>query len=172
MRKALFVSTIILGLSAGMAVAKPASSLRDLVGARGSSGEMELTNRGFVAGKSTTAQGGRVVFWGNASDGTCVKVLTKNGRYASIVDAPPASCGLRKPAGGAKKPIGDLMNKTGVAVFDIMRSRGFAGVDTFNSGNDLISIYWNRATRQCVQVITSNNRVVAATDIGTHPKCR
>ena len=172
MRKTLIVSAIVLGLSSGFAIAKPASSLRDLVGARGSSGEMELTNRGFVAGKSTNSQGGRLVFWGNASDGTCVKVLTKNGRYASIVDAPPASCGLRRPAGAAKQPIGDLLNKTGVAVFDIMRSRGFAGVDTFNSGNDLTTIYWNRATRQCIQVITSNSRVVAATDILTHPKCR
>ena len=163
----------ICSLVATQVAAKPARTLQDLIGARGSSGEMELTARGFVAGKSANARGGRVVFWGNASDGTCVKVLTKDGRYASIVDAPAASCGLRKrPAMAAKKPINDLMGKSGVNVFDIMQARGFAGVDTMDGGNDLIAIYYNRSTKQCVQVITSEGKVVAVSDIGTHPKCR
>jgi len=136
---------------------------------------MELTQRGFVAGKSTTAQGGRVVFWGNAADRTCVKVLTKDGRYASIKDAPPASCGLRRGAAAAmpaKVNVDDIMGISGVAAFDAMQAKGFAGVDTLNSGNDLIGIYWNNSTKQCIQVITSNNKVVAVSDIQTHPKCK
>jgi hypothetical protein len=138
---------------------------------------MELQSRGFVAGKSTTASGGRVVFWGNRSDGTCVKVLTKDGRYASIVDAPPASCGLNGRSSATantsrKVNVSDLNGMSGISAFDVMTSRGFKNVDTGNSGNDLYSVYYNRSTRQCIQLITSNNRVVAVTDIQTHPNCR
>jgi hypothetical protein len=71
MRQLALIAAIAIA-AAGSADAKPARTLQDLVGARGSSGEMALHQRGFVAGKSNLAQGGRVVFWGNASDGTCV----------------------------------------------------------------------------------------------------
>jgi hypothetical protein len=102
-------------------------------------------------------------------------VLTKDGRYTWIKDAPPSSCGLRRGAAAAmpvKVNVNDVMGKSGVDTFDIMRGRGFEGVDTLYSGNDLVAIYWNGATKQCIQVITSKGLVVAVSDIQTHPKCK
>ena len=155
-------------------VSAAARDLRDLIGARGSSGEMELQSRGYAVAKGNKAQGGSVTFWGNASNGSCVKVLTRNGRYASIVDAPAASCGMRgnSSSGGRKVNVSDINGMSSANSFDVMTSRGFKGVDTVSGGNDLYAIYYNPSTRQCIQVGTSAGRVVNVTDIQTHPKCR
>lgn len=74
-----------------------------------------------------------------------------------------------QPARQAK--ISDLKGRSSVKVFDIMTSRGFRNVDTITSGNTIYGIYFNPATRQCVQVTNANNKVVDARDIGTSPNC-
>lgn len=66
----------------------------------------------------------------------------------------------------------DLVGTDGIKAFDVMTSRGFASVDSFQSGNDQGAVWWNGRTRQCIQTITVNGRVDSATDIKTHPKCR
>jgi hypothetical protein len=66
----------------------------------------------------------------------------------------------------------DLVGTDSIRAFDVMTGRGFTSVDSFQTGEDLIGIWWNGRTRQCVQVISRNNRVAAASDIQTHPKCR
>jgi hypothetical protein len=67
----------------------------------------------------------------------------------------------------------DLVGTDAIHAFDVMTSRGFTSVDTFESGRDgLGAVWWNGRTRQCIQVISVNNRVDSAIDIQTHPKCR
>lgn len=67
--------------------------------------------------------------------------------------------------------LDDIKGMEGVKAFDEMTARGFDGVDTFYSGNDLVGIYYNRSTHQCIQLLTVDNRIHDVTDIQTHPKC-
>jgi hypothetical protein len=91
-------------ISAGAAHAQVTpSDVRDLVGARGSSGESELAARGYVNVGTRTGDDRKWTSWWNASHGTCLSVTTRDGRYDSIVSAPAPDCqqgGDRPPAFG------------------------------------------------------------------------
>lgn len=67
----------------------------------------------------------------------------------------------------------DLVGTNAIRAFDVMTSRGFTSVDTFESGKDgQGAVWWNAKTRQCAQVISVNGRVDSVTDIRSHPNCR
>jgi hypothetical protein len=78
--------------------------------------------------------------------------------------------GSAAAAGPAKYE--DLVGTDAIHGFDVMTSRGFTAVDTFPSGNNQVDIWWNGKTRQCIQLITANGRIAAASDIQSSPKCR
>ena len=83
-------------------LAASADNLRDLVGARGSSGEAELQSRGFEFAKSGGSSGNSVTsYWWNESRKDCVKVETTEGHYSSISDASNGDCGKGGGSGGA-----------------------------------------------------------------------
>lgn len=102
-------------VAAGAAVAQVTpSDVRDLIGARGSSGEGQLASRGYinVAGR----QGGdrSLTYWWNETRGVCLTVTTRNGRYDSLISAPAGDCGQGRsdlspgpPPGGYPTPSGD-----------------------------------------------------------------
>lgn len=73
----------------GVATQLPASGVSDLVGARGSSGELELQNRGFVPAVTR----GLTTYWWNGASASCVEVVTGNGRYQSVRYVASSSCG-------------------------------------------------------------------------------
>jgi hypothetical protein len=53
------------------------------------------------------------------------------------------------------------------------RVRGdYRNVGTSVVGGMIVGFYFNPVTGQCVQLASANNRVVAARDIGTNPRCR
>lgn len=70
----------------------PAPGLQDLVGARGSSGEQALQERGYKFVKGEKSGGNSYTNWRNARSGRCIIVRTANGRYQSIVSAPAFDC--------------------------------------------------------------------------------
>ena len=74
------------------------SDVRDLVGARGSSGESELASRGYVDVGGQTGDDRKWTYWWNERRGVCLSVATVNGRYDSIVATPAPDC--RRPAPG------------------------------------------------------------------------
>ena len=53
-----------------------------------------------------------------------------------------------------------------------MERRGFRNVDGFKSGETSYTIWFNRNTRQCVQVATADGRYDSVMNIDFHPKCR
>ncbi|WP_265564442.1 hypothetical protein [Sphingomicrobium arenosum] len=80
----------------------PASAERiaDLVGARGGQAEAQIMARGFTLAEDAgykTADASHS-FWWHAGDGGCVQVVTREGRYAEILDADPAVCRGEAPA--------------------------------------------------------------------------
>jgi hypothetical protein len=67
--------------------------------------------------------------------------------------------------------ISDIQGRDSVWAFDEMRNRGFASVDSMTSGNTTYGIYYNRSTRQCVQITNADSQVYDIRDIGQHPNC-
>lgn len=63
--------------------------LADLVGARGSSGETQLSARGYASARIQ----GMTQYWWHAASRSCVRVVSADGRYASILAASDAVCG-------------------------------------------------------------------------------
>lgn len=92
----------VMGYSAGALIAffltqpvyaqDPAPGLQDLVGARGSSGEQVLEERGYRFVKGEKSGGNSYTNWLNARTGKCITVRTANGRYQSIVTSPAFDC--------------------------------------------------------------------------------
>ena len=93
----------VIGYSAGALVAAlilapatyaqdPAPGLQDLVGARGSSGEQALQERGYKFIKGEKSGSDSYTNWRNTRTGQCVIVRTANGRYQSLVSAPAFDC--------------------------------------------------------------------------------
>jgi hypothetical protein len=78
-------------LPSGLA-AKSANSLNDLVGARAAGAESDLQSRGWVGAGGHKSASASYTYWWNGDRRDCVMVTTRDGRYASIVDATPADC--------------------------------------------------------------------------------
>ena len=70
-----------------------APDLADLVGARGGQAEGQLESRGYVYKSGSTSGDSKYSNWYNRSTGRCVTIRTEQGRYQSIVQAPPVDCG-------------------------------------------------------------------------------
>ncbi len=110
MFKHVFGALIALGFGAGLAgcnasappsssappPAKTAPSVADLVDARGSSGEMELSNRGYSPART---QGLTTYWWHSA--GACVRVVTAQGRYKTVQSTASTDCGKSASAAPA-----------------------------------------------------------------------
>jgi hypothetical protein len=71
------------------AAAQTAPGMGDLIGARGSSAESEMTSRGYKFAKNM----GSAALWWNSNSKKCVSVAVDNGRVASIESASAKDCG-------------------------------------------------------------------------------
>jgi hypothetical protein len=85
----------------------------------------------------------------------------------------PAQSGGGYNNGGGAVDVSDLVGSKAAGVESDLQSRGFRNVDGFQSGsNGKGTIWWNRNSRQCLQMITVDGRADSVTDIQTHPRCR
>jgi len=71
---------------------EPAATLQDLVGARGSSGERVLKERGYNWVRTEKSGGASYAYYQERENGQCIVVRTESGRYASIMLAPAFDC--------------------------------------------------------------------------------
>lgn len=94
------IFSIAVTMSTMPVMARTANHLSDLVGARGSSGEMELERQGFTYVDGHSGKKYVHSYWWHHKDKNCVEVKTANGRYAAIVDAPNSDC-HQKNSGGS-----------------------------------------------------------------------
>ncbi len=74
--------------------------LQDLVGARASSGESALRDRGYTWIRAEQSGGDSYAYWRKNANGQCVVVRTSNGRYASIAYGMETSCQQGATSGG------------------------------------------------------------------------
>ena len=83
---AVVATVLLLGPVAGSA--RTPSDVADLVGARGSSGEMELGERGY----SNVTMSHGVQYWWNADRKACIGIKVSQGRYKSVSAADASRC--------------------------------------------------------------------------------
>lgn len=89
----------VFALTPTLATAQNARSLNDLVGARAAGAEQDLTSRGFVFITGQAGGDARYNYWWNSSSRNCVMVMTRDGRYSSIADAPATDCNQHGSSG-------------------------------------------------------------------------
>lgn len=172
MKKMTFVglsSVLAAGLSAGTATAHTPTGLVDLIGMRGAFIEKEMTDRGYTLAKAKGAQ-----YWWSGQQHMCAAVSTSNGRVAAITSVPAAECGQKAPqahASGHASGLAGIKGMNSIAAIDAMSERGFANVDSLESGNTQYGIFYNRGSGICAQLTMADGKVLDAADIHTHPKC-
>ena len=71
-----------------------------------------------------------------------------------------------------RKEFSDLQGARASSADSELRDRGFSHVDTFKSGYTSYSIWYNRHTRQCLQMAIADGRADSIVDIHQHDKCR
>lgn len=81
------------------AVAKSASSLSDLIGAKGAGAEQDMESRGWVVTDGHPGHSSQFTYWWNSSRKDCVMVKTADGRYDQITDVTPADCNQKSGSG-------------------------------------------------------------------------
>jgi hypothetical protein len=81
------------------AAASTPGSVRDLVGARGSSGEDQLEFRGFHRISGHTENDSKINYWWNGNTKECVKVVTYDGNFRSIDKTSNADCHQKGDSG-------------------------------------------------------------------------
>lgn len=84
----------------------------------------------------------------------------------SVTGANPAT-GHGAGAGG----LAGIAGMDSIAAIDAMTDRGFANVDSLESGNTQYGIFYNRSSHMCAQLTMADGKVLDASDIKTHPKC-
>lgn len=82
-------------------LAKSASNLRDLVGARAAGAERDLQRRGFFLTDGHKGERSSYTYWWNPSRKDCVMVQTRDGRYRSITDVSAADCNQQNHHGSS-----------------------------------------------------------------------
>jgi len=78
--------------NAGAPAVKAAPNVQDLVGARGSSGEMVLERRGYEWIRTIKDNNGAYSFWLHRDSGQCIAVRTEQGRYVNLLPSPASDC--------------------------------------------------------------------------------
>lgn len=81
------------------AMANAPGSVRDLVGAKGSSGEDQLEFRGFHRISGHTEYDSKINYWWNGNTKECIKVVTYDGNFQSIDKTSNADCNQKGGSG-------------------------------------------------------------------------
>jgi hypothetical protein len=106
---ALLAAALVLPANPALAQHAP-SDVADLVGARGSGGETELGNRGYVNVHAAQTSVASYTYWWSANRKQCVRVKTSDGRYEQLAKVSNSDCNQKDPdsgpSTGAKVAIG------------------------------------------------------------------
>ena len=141
--------------------------LQDIVGEKGSYAEMDLEKRGYVHIKTDKSRSDAYSSWWNPDRKKCVTYHLVDGRVQSIVDVPPADCNQSSHSNhgshhGQKHGharTDDIVGLSVDAAAERLGSRGFSKVDQFKKDGKTHRIYYNRETRQCVDVRSMHGKV-------------
>ncbi len=83
---------LVLLFSVSLLAQSNANELQDLVGAKGSSAEYELENRGYVHIKTNKSYSDIYSYWWNWQKKKCISYHMEDGRIQSVVNSMPYDC--------------------------------------------------------------------------------
>lgn len=136
--------------------------VRDLVGARASSGESALENRGYKFIKTTEGEDRKWSNWWKASTKTCITVATVNGRYDTIVNSTPEDCKTgsadNSDAGAGNDDFSDLVGARAAGGETELGKRGYKFIKTTEGTDRKWANWWKASTKTCLTVATVNGR--------------
>ena len=135
--------------------------VRDLVGARASSGESALENRGYKFIKTTEGEDRKWSNWWKASTKTCLTVATVNGRYDTIVSGPAADCQDQAGSGaasGGSDDFEDLVGARAAGGEAELKKRGYKFIKTVKQDGRAYSNWWKASSKTCLTVATVEGR--------------
>jgi len=112
--RSLVVSLLFLGVATAAWAQGPVRELQDLVGARGSSGEQALQQRGYDFARGEKSDNASITFWRHQQTQACIAVRTEEGRYVSITQALATDCS----GDGAMATAGDQDDASGPNEFE------------------------------------------------------
>lgn len=92
--------SVALSLPSLPAWAGPADDLRDLVGARAAGAEADLERRGYTHIDTHKDREAAYGYWWSNDRRSCVRVTTRDGRYAALADVDASDCGQTRKASG------------------------------------------------------------------------
>lgn len=134
---------------------------QDLVGARGSSSEMALKNRGFTHVKNTKSGYDIYNYWWNEGAKSCICERINDGRVKSIVKSPAIDCGEKYAAhDNAQEHVQqDLIGVKGSSAEMALKNRGFTHIKSTKSGYNILNYWWNQGAKHCICATINDGRV-------------
>lgn len=143
--------------------------LDDLVGARASSGERELEDRGYRHRKTTKIGNSSIAYWWNSRRGHCIAATTKDGRYSSILEQPDTMCDedrarSRRDHGDGHGSLNDLVDMRASKGERELEDQGYRHRKTVHVGGNSVDYWWNRRKQHCIAVTTKDGRYSSVMD--------
>lgn len=141
--------------------------VRDLVGARASSGETQLKSRGYKFVKTEEGDDRKWSNWWKKSTNTCITVTTVNGRYDAILKTPSSDCNVGNDNNGGGNSdsldVSDLVGARASSGEAELNKRGYRFIKSEKGDDRIWSNWWKRSTSTCINVVTVNGRYDAIT---------
>ncbi len=163
-----FMILAVLTATAFSVQAQTPRNLDDLVGARASSGERELEDRGYHHHKTMKIKDSAIGYWWNSRRGQCIAATTKDGRFSSIAEQPESMCGKdghasnndydRGHHGGRGGDIDDLVGMRARSGERELEDRGYHHRNTVKVKGNSIAYWWNPRKQRCIAATTKDGR--------------
>ena len=137
-------------------------NVRDLIGARASSGETQLKQRGYELYHAEKGSDRIWANWWNQKDFTCISVVTMDGKYDSIVTAPTSDCGISGTASHSddhENWYDDFKGARPSGAETALKEHGFANVRGTKEDDKSYSWWHNSANGRCLKMTVSQGRV-------------
>lgn len=172
----LLLPCVLILSSAHLFSQETAYDLRDLVGARGSSSESAIKDRGYKLIKVDKSSAGIYQYWWNDRKDQCAIVRIADGRVQSAVRAPEPDCGKGKYSnnssyrnnngnrGGNRgnrnyANYKDLEGEMATRAYDLLERRGFREGRSHSNDGKTYRVWYNERTDQCIKTLSVNKRI-------------
>lgn len=152
------------------------NSIKDLVGARGSSVEGEMTRKGFVFIRTDKSNTGINEFWWKNSNRKCAIVRLVNGKVAAVTTTVPADCNKGNNSANNNRPdhngnygynpnysgdpkLGDLKGWKADRAYREIGSRGYRHVKDYRNNGKLVKVWYNSKYKKCKKTAEKNGNI-------------
>lgn len=144
------------------------NSVKDLVGARASSVDRVMNEKGFVHIKSDKSREGINSFWWKNSKNKCVLVRVVDGKVAAVTNTVARDCnknGLSanshnyNPNYTGDPKLGDLKGWKADRAYREIGNRGYRHVKDYRNNGKLVKVWYNSKYKKCKKTAEKNGNI-------------